>query len=292
VKSGQHKPYSHQAVLRVGVMGTGKSSAVDAFMDEILGLGKGVAEAMYQLVDVDLLTTASDSYRHAICSENGRKEMTGKELESAYYQARKAVNPMAIRSYLIDAAAKSGYTFSIEQTGWSFCYYKQATRSLFKAGYEVIGVSPYVPFFALKSRIIERAKREGRQPSLKNLKDNVNRLLPRVFDLAAESDKFHVVSNYVPFGEPPKLLFSYAAEFDRSLMDTQACSQRSVKREVAESLLKELNDNKDKYEEDELLVWQSEIDFLTALLNIDSECPAVKPPASDYETATGGRYEC
>lgn len=241
-------------------MGSGKSSAVNAFLEDKYGW----SPSMFQIVDLDRMVTSSKAYRDVVCSGSTVKKLSGKEMGDAWWAGQVATHGYSTVDSIITAASQSGLTFSIEQTGKFMCPLQKVTRRLFKSGYHVIGASPYVPFYILKDRVAARARKEGRDVSTEELETNMLLMLPKLFDMALEADEFYILNNDVPLGASPEVLLS--TQIDWSKYDNQKCSSRTIDGAKVQALLNKVKAAAAHYTTaGEQKVYATEVAFLQAL---------------------------
>jgi len=240
-QSGQAGGVTNTVVIRLGTMGSGKSSAVNAFLESKYGW----LHNMFQIVDLDRMVTSSAAYRDAVCSGTTVKQLSGKEMGDAWWAG--AVNTSGYRTVdsIITDVSSRGLTFSIEQTGKFMCPLKKVCRRLYKNGYKVIGVSPYVPYFVLKGRVKKRANDKGRDVSTEELEGNIKSFLPKLFDMIYETDEFYILNNDVPFGHPPEVLISSAIDWTK--FDKQMCSTRTINKNAVQALLDKVRSASSEY---------------------------------------------
>lgn len=256
-QSGQLAGIMNTVVIRMGTMGSGKSSAVNAFLE-----GKyGWPPSMFQIVDLDRMVTSSAAYRDAVCSGTKVKDLSGEQMGDAWWAGQVSTSGYRTVDSIITDASSRGLTFSIEQTGKFMCPLKKVCRRLYKNGYKVIGVSPYVPYFVLKGRVEKRAEQEGRDVSTDELESNMMMFLPKLFDMILETDEFYILSNDVPFGHPPEVLVS--SETDWTKFDNQKCSTRTINKNAVKALLDKVRAASSKYTKDsEKEIHATEMTFL------------------------------
>jgi hypothetical protein len=259
-QGGQAGGLTNTVVIRLGTMGSGKSSAVNAFLE-----GKyGWPPSMFQIVDLDRMVTSSAAYRTAVCSGTTVQKLSGKEMGDAWWAGQVATSGYSTVDSTINDAASRGLTFSIEQTGKFMCPLRKVSRQLFKNGYRVIGASPYVPYYILKGRVEKRAEEEGRDVSTDELESNMKMFLPKLFDMVVQTDEFYILNNDVPFGHPPEVLLS--SEIDWSKFDNQMCSTRTINKNAVEALLDKVKAASYKYTKaSEREVHDTEVHFLQKL---------------------------
>jgi len=267
MRTGQHSGAPKTAIIRIGTMGSGKSSAVDGFLNaRNPGWDAG---NMFQIVDLDRMVTSSKAYREKVCADNFiNRALTPKQMGDAWWDGQVATDGYKTVDWVIDAASFQGLTFSVEQTGTYFCPLRKVARKLFKAGYEVVGASPYVPYFELKTRVAKRAEEEGRDVDTSSLINNMKALLPQLFDMMRYLDTFYILNNLVAKGAAPEVMVEQ--ETDWTKYDDQLCSRRTINSDVITRIMQILVANEDKYvgqEEQNLFVIEKT--FLESMLRAD-----------------------
>lgn len=255
--SGQDAGITNMAVIRMGTMGSGKSSAVNAFLESKYGW----QPSMFQIVDLDRMVTSSAAYRAKVCSGTTLQDLSGQQMGDAWWAGQVSISGYDTVDDIIERASLRGLTFSVEQTGKFMCPLTKVCRRLYKSGYKVIGVSPYVPYYILKGRVEKRAEDEGRDVSTDDLEKNMKMFLPKLFDMVHLTDAFFILNNDVPFGYPPEVLV--ASNIDWTKHDDQRCSTRTINKDAVQALLDKVKAARSNYvTASELEVHDIEVTFL------------------------------
>lgn len=275
VRGGQRPGVSRQQVIRLGTMGCGKTSAVDLFLQDHFGYSPG----MFQNIELDMIVTSAKKYRDAVCEGPTLKALSHSEMDAAYWNVReKELHVASIVSNIEATLLAEGLTFSSETTGKSFCSLRRRSRNAFKQGYEVIGVAPYVPFYLVKQRVVDRAAKEGRTVAMVPLMNSFMTFIPRVMSMTLEVDTFFLIDNTVAFGEVPRVLLESQSDFTKG--DPEKCARRTVNLPAVESLLTELEQHSGDYMgDDQVSVFEAERDMLNALIAAagSADFPACEP---------------
>ena len=239
-------PDSKTVLMRIGTMGSGKTSAIDAFVEKQLGYNANI----FSIIDLDRIVTTSGF-------------MTDPD---KWWDAQTIIGGYTIVDSIIRNSIKKGMNFSTESTGKFICPSRKVINISTHAGYNTIGVCPYVPYYELKKRVKARAIEEGRDVSTADLEDNMKNMLPRLLDVAPLCDNFYVIHNLVAKGQQPVKLVELIVDFKK--FDNDRCCAWKYNDEETTKLLLILKDNKDKYvTQNELDIYQIEQKFLTSLLS-------------------------
>ena len=236
-------------IMRIGTMGSGKTSAVNLFIEEELGYN----QAIFSIIDLDKIVTTSEY-------------MTDPD---KWWDAQVTIGGYEITDKIIRESIKAKKNFSTESTGKFICPNRKLITIASKAGYNLIGICPYVPYYELKSRIKKRADEEGRAVTTSELEDNLKNMLPKLFEIVPLCDKFFVINNLVKKGDSPEKLLSVETDFTK--YDSTKCCDWEFNDDATNRLLSKLDDNIDKYKtHSELDIFELEKKFLTKLLSTTS----------------------
>lgn len=263
IRAGQRPGVSHKQVIRLGTMGSGKTSSVDLFLQDHWGYGP----EMFQNVELDMIVTSAKSYRDQVCDGQTMKpNLDFGHLHATYLRvADKELMVDNIVDSIQEALLDEGLSFSSEITGKTFCKLRRFSRQAFKKGYEVYGVAPYVPFYLIKQRLLDRAAKEGRMPAMGPVVNNFMKFVPRMMSMTLEVDAFFFLDNTVAFGEVPRLLLESQTDFTQG--DLQKCSRRTVNEAAVTVLLTDLEQHRADYDPDtEMEIFKVERDMLTTLI--------------------------
>tara|TARA_B100001123_G_C15001703_1_gene903825 strand:- start:54 stop:866 length:813 start_codon:yes stop_codon:yes gene_type:complete len=224
-------------LIRIGPMGSGKTSAVNIFIEKHL---KFLAELFY-LVDIDNIVTNSKYYLDAIKSN---PQMTSDELGALWYRANKKIKADEIMMEIINKLYKSKNHFSLESTGKYFCPSRKHILNSYKNGYSVIMVYCFLPFSILYKRVMSRMAQESRAAPISELIENIKSSLVNFTKNIPFIDNFIILDNSVDKNTSPNVLFESNINFDK--FDNDSC------------LEKKYTQNKDR------------IDYLKNLITTDS----------------------
>ena len=264
-------------LIRVGVMGAGKSSAVDNYIDahsSEFGVADGNA---FPLIDLDGMVMTAPEYYRLTCDGKRRRAPGGAD---PWWEGQKEIDGYAIKTELTVAARQKGQTFSSESTGKNI-YNVKGLKKLIVDGncksddgetnvagcfypgdlkakdYEVFAVSPFVPYYDLKKRLDERTRRTGRAVPFKEVTENIEAYYPNVKGLMEDVD-FHLVSNQVAQGENPVLM-------------AKSVGGVQCRTNVVEQTEKNINEQADEYA-DVPEVLEAEINLINDLKQITKIC--------------------
>ncbi|ARF09410.1 hypothetical protein Indivirus_1_33 [Indivirus ILV1] len=190
-------PDNRTFILRIGPMGSGKTTATNKFIDNILGWNSNI----FPLIDLDKLVTESDYYKARY-----RNGMTNKQLEDLWWNAQQDIGGYKIMDNLFDMLLHEKRLFSMESTGNWFCPSHGKIIKCYQNGYDVVTIFCFIPFFELWKRIEVRAKKEGRGVDITSSIANIKQSLLKTLDLVYLSRDFYLLSNYVPSNSIPIIL--------------------------------------------------------------------------------------
>ena len=230
-------PETHTTILRVGAMGSGKTTAVDHFIRDILGYNP----ALFSLVSLDDMITKSQHY----VDEVHNKSLTSAQMDKIWTDTEKKIGGYALMSRIVERILLTKRCFSTEGTGRYLCPSKISMVRAHKQGYDVIVILPYVPFYILKSRVKARALIEKRDVSAENLQDNVLSLLKRMLKLPQFCDTMYILDNTVDPGKTPLQLVKIT--YDVTKLDDCACTKWTYDFNRISQLLTLLEQNTAEY---------------------------------------------
>jgi len=237
---------SPTVILRIGTMGSGKTSAVNSFIDNYLGYNSN----LFSIIDLDKIIVTS-GYMNS---------------PDDWWNAQVTINGYKIVEDIINESILLKRHLSTESTGKFLCPSKKIIRKAMHNGYNIIGICPFVPYFIIKGRIIKRAEEEGRNVSLDELSSNVINMLPKLLDIAVECDIFYVLDNTVSYNETPKILteINYSAKS----YDDKKCCEWKINTVTINNLISLLYDNINKYDNNEQYIYNIELTFLKKLIEL------------------------
>lgn len=239
-------PDQKTIIMRIGTMGSGKTSAVNLFIEEVLGFNS----SMFSIIDLDKIITTSGY-------------MTSPD---KWWDAQVTVGGYKITDTIINASINKGVNFSTESTGKFICPSRKIITVATRLGYSPIGICPYVPFYELKNRIAARAKEEGRDVNTADLEDNLKNMLPKLMEIAPLCDRFYVIHNLVPKGQSPILLLESKTDFTK--YNSSKCCEWNSHDEEINKLLQTLEENAGNYtSQNDLVILDLEKKFLRNLLS-------------------------
>ena len=239
-------PEQKTVVMRIGTMGAGKTSAVNLFIDEVLGYNN----SMFSIIDLDKMVTTSGY-------------MTSPD---KWWDAQVTIGGYTITDKIINASISKGINFSTESTGKFICPSRKIITIGSRLGYNYIGICPYVPFYELKNRIAARAKEEGRDVNTSELEDNLKNMLPKLMEIVPLCDNFYVIHNLVPKGQSPVLLLESKMDFTK--YNSSKCCEWNSHDEEINKLIQNLEQNAGNYiSQPEISILELEKKFLNNLLS-------------------------
>ena len=250
-------PENPTLIMRVGTMGSGKTSAVNLFLEKYLKYDPNI----FSVIDLDKIITEDESYIQKFTAG-----MTAKAAGDLWWETQVAIGGYDITDSIVNKMLTKKKSFSTEGTGKFVCPSRKQIVKSMKSGYDVIGICPYVPYYELKNRISARAAEEGRDVSLGELQGNVIKMLPLLLDVAVMCDAFYILSNLVSKGDVPELLLSLT--YDSTKFDNDQCSVYNYKDQLVEGLISNITSNKVKYvgkEEEE--IYKKELAFMNTLMS-------------------------
>jgi hypothetical protein len=250
-------PKTPTLIMRVGTMGSGKTSAVDLFVEKYLKYDPNI----FSVIDLDKIITEDESY-----IQKFTPGMTASAAGNLWWDTQVAIGGYAITDSIVDKMLTKKKSFSTEGTGKFVCPSRKQIVKSMKSGYDVIGICPYVPYYELKNRISARAAEEGRDVSLGELQGNVIKMLPLLLDIAVMCDAFYILSNLVSKGDVPELLLNLT--YDTTKYDNTQCSVYNYNDQLVKGLISNITSNKLKYigkEEEE--IYKKELAFMNTLMS-------------------------
>jgi len=241
-------PENNTILMRIGVMGSGKTSSVDSYIENNLKYNPEI----FTLIDLDRIITTSGEMKD----------------EHDWVNANEKIDGYQIVDTLIRESLAKKKTFSTESTGAWVCPSRKIITLANKIGYNTIAIMPFVPFYLLKERVTLRAQKEGRAVKLEELILNLERILTKINDIIPLADEFIIVHNVVDIGKPPKLMLNVKVDYSIKNGDNfKCCNWNSYDNEI-NYILKLLINNESKYKgEKEENVFRLEKKFITSLLS-------------------------
>ena len=260
-------PENPTLIMRVGTMGSGKTSAVNLFLEKYLKYDPNI----FSVIDLDKIITEDESYIQKFTAG-----MTARAAGDLWWETQMAIGGYDITDSIVNKMLTKKKSFSTEGTGKFVCPSRKQLVKSMKSGYDVIGICPYVPYYELKNRISARAAEEGRDVSLDELQGNVLKMLPILLDVAVMCDAFYVLSNLVSKGDVPKLLLSL--KYDSTKYDNDQCSVYNYNDQSVKGVIYNITSNRVKYTGDkEVEIYEKELTFMNSLLSTYADTLSAMP---------------
>ena len=238
-------PTTPTIVLRIGTMGSGKTSSVNLFIDKYLNYNSN----LFSIIDLDRIITTSGYMK----------------TPDDWWEAQVTINGYKIVENIINESILLHRHLSTESTGKFLCPSKKIIRKAMHNGYNIIGICPFVPYFIIKGRIIKRAEEEGRNVSLDELVSNVVNMLPNLISIAVECDIFYVLDNMVPQNTTPEIIAEI--NYSTTSRDDDKCCQWKINTQICIKLITYIQANKHEYKSDvEHNIYDKEIAFIEQFL--------------------------
>jgi len=234
-------PITPTIVLRIGTMGSGKTSSINLFIDRELNYNSN----LFSIIDLDRIVTTSGYMK----------------TPEDWWEAQVTINGYKIVENIINESILLKRHLSTESTGKFLCPSKKIIRNAMHNGYNIIGICPFVPYFIIKNRIAKRAEEEGRNVSLKELIDNILNMLPNLIEIAIECDNFYVLNNTVSQDTTPEIIAHI--NYSITSRDNDKCCQWDINTNIINKLINYIKDNVNEYKtEIENTIYNEEIKFL------------------------------
>tara|TARA_B110000977_G_scaffold191616_1_gene264017 strand:- start:4347 stop:5252 length:906 start_codon:yes stop_codon:yes gene_type:complete len=218
-------------LIRIGPMGSGKTSAIDKFLENYLK----ISSKNYMLIDIDAIIMNSNEYKKS--KDTLGANPTSAQLNKLWYITSKIINAYKIRDNITLKITNKKRNYSVESTGSYFCPNKELLWKNFTNGYRMIIIFPFVTFDELTKRVKRRAILEGRDIDIPSLKTNYINAYNKIFNIISLPVDFYLINNMVGPGEQPTLL---AASTFHSKSDATNCIKGTVEINDIKQILDEL----------------------------------------------------
>jgi len=273
-------------LIRIGPMGSGKTSAIDLFIEKNLGYSKSV----FQLINLDDIVTTNLLYKNTLISINDnlsimpisdqeKKKLKTQQLNKLWSESQNDIQGYKLVDYLILKMINRKRTFSIESTGSYFCPNRKRIINSYKNGYDTMIIFTFLPFYELINRISKRAEEENRDLDLNYLMDNILNAYEKYSEYLYITGNFYILDNFVEKKENPILLLHTKMDFKK--YDSENCvSVNSFNDERIQILKNLIMANKTFYTDQDTTkkqkIYEAEIKFLTNIQSIGSQ--QITPP--------------
>lgn len=263
-------------ILRVGTMGSGKTSSVDGFLDNLR-----LNHSIFPNLDLDRIVTGTKVFRDGVCNKDGTlKELSPEIGNAVYWAARRSshVGDWGTLEVISDHLVALGYTFSRETCGSDMPHLLDQLlgkrydiiSQYINSGYEAMAVVPYLPFFVAKGRVAKRANEEGRDVPFERMCADYETFFHHLFQLMGRVSSFYLVDNNVAWGHPMRLLMETQSSGGRcSIVKTDVQALQTLLNTVIEAAASYTGSVEEH-------IYQIEVAFLNAMVQNPkrSICPS------------------
>ena len=219
-------------LVRIGPMGSGKTSAVDKFLENHLK----ISSKNYMLIDIDNMVVKSNEYQKGLAGLG--RGATAEQLNNLWYDTATEIKAYEMRDNITLKIINKKRNYSVESTGNYFCPNKELLWKNFTNGYRMIIIFPFVTFKELVDRVRKRATVEGRNVDVDSLKENYINAYKKIFRIISLPVDFYLIDNMVSSGEVPTLLAS--TNFNRK-SDATDCIKGNLDIAKIVTILTDLN---------------------------------------------------
>lgn len=236
-------PDKSTVIVRIGTLASGKTTAIDYFIENNLGYDS----KLFPLIELDRIVVDERNY------------------SGDYLDIRRKIDADSIVHQLFINAVKKSRTFSIESTGSWICPPRKIVTFSNKHNYNNIGIFTFVPYFVNLQRLRSRNAQSERKIEEKVLIDNFLLLYRKIFNVIEYFDQFYIIDNSEKLDEQSVIAQS-DLKLDPDADEDLLCAKWISISPRIDKLIKKIKDNEDKYQSDkEKKIFNLEMTFLNNL---------------------------
>lgn len=274
-------PTTPTMLIRIGPMGSGKTSAINLFIESMLHYSKYV----FPLIDLDKIVTTSKEWKDGLTKAPTNPNAKTFFLDKLWNETNEKINGYQIVNEIMNQMVTNKRHISTESTGSFFCPNRKKIIESYKHGYDSLVIFIFLPYFELKSRVDARAIREERDVVEKSLEENILNALVKSNENLYITNNFYFLDNLVNPGQVPNLLLHTKMDFDKK--DHNDCINvvESNNNRIDE-LIELIHNKRPSYNTTERFkIFNEEINFLTKLKSLgDTQTHALN------HSQTNGKY--
>jgi len=240
-------PEKSTVLIRTGAMGSGKTTAINIFIEKKLGYCNGI----FQLIDLDKMVTSSTKYTDGLNKINKNNSINSvdktKLLSKLWDEVNKDIQGYKLLNTITSHLVNSRRNFSTESTGSFFCPNRKKIIEAYKNGYDALVIFAFLPYYKLNERVRHRALTEGRDVSEQELESNILNALEKSTENLYITNNCYFLNTDVTVNEIPELLLHTQIDFDNKKDFDNCIKVVSYNSKSIQKLINNIETRKDFY---------------------------------------------
>lgn len=269
-------PEKSTILIRIGPMGSGKTTATNIYISQELGY----SDSVFQLIDLDKMVTESEEYiveaakieEKLLSIDESQKHLKKSEwLSNLWGEVNRKINGYKLINSITSFLIEKRRHFSTESTGSFFCPNRKKIIEAYKNGYDTMAIFTFLPYFKLLDRVRQRAITEGRDVLEEELEENVLNALSKSTENLYITNNFYFLDTNVSKDEKPNLLLHTQIDFDNKKDFDNCIKIAGYNFDNIQYLLNVIQANEKFYtSSNKIKIYEAELLFLKTLMSIAS----------------------